>query len=144
MPLLPFGNPIGFVPASRGGVYIEPIGYSGRILAKGLLVVAPTITTCYSKVILLGVMAVNFLVFLRTRSCQAKDPSNNCLADVNRPFLSRKQPRENLAALRYAVYWKFQSGGFNSTSSNGIGSIFCKTLSLSLVTTTQLSHFLLS
>ncbi len=22
-PLLPFGNPIGFVPASRGGVYIE-------------------------------------------------------------------------------------------------------------------------
>ncbi|MEE8261973.1 MAG: hypothetical protein V3R83_05855, partial [Gammaproteobacteria bacterium] len=23
MPLLPFGNPIGFVPASRGGVYIE-------------------------------------------------------------------------------------------------------------------------
>ncbi len=25
LPLLPFGNPIGFVPASRGGVYIEPI-----------------------------------------------------------------------------------------------------------------------
>ncbi len=23
LPLLPFGNPIGFVPASRGGVYIE-------------------------------------------------------------------------------------------------------------------------
>jgi len=26
LPLLPFGNPIGFVPASRGGVYIESIG----------------------------------------------------------------------------------------------------------------------
>ncbi len=25
LPLLPFGNPIGFVPASRGGVYIESI-----------------------------------------------------------------------------------------------------------------------
>ena len=24
LPLLPSGNPIGFVPASRGGVYIEP------------------------------------------------------------------------------------------------------------------------
>ncbi len=23
LPLLPFGNPIGFVPVSRGGVYIE-------------------------------------------------------------------------------------------------------------------------
>ncbi len=23
LPLLPFGNPIGFVPALRGGVYIE-------------------------------------------------------------------------------------------------------------------------
>ncbi len=23
LPLLPFGNPIGFVPASRGGVFIE-------------------------------------------------------------------------------------------------------------------------
>ena len=23
LPLLPFGNPIGFVPASRGGVYIK-------------------------------------------------------------------------------------------------------------------------
>jgi len=23
LPLLPFGNPIGFVPASRGGVYID-------------------------------------------------------------------------------------------------------------------------
>ncbi len=23
LPILPFGNPIGFVPASRGGVYIE-------------------------------------------------------------------------------------------------------------------------
>jgi hypothetical protein len=23
LPLLPVGNPIGFVPASRGGVYIE-------------------------------------------------------------------------------------------------------------------------
>ncbi len=23
LPLLPFGNPIGFVPASRGGIYIE-------------------------------------------------------------------------------------------------------------------------
>ncbi len=132
LPLLPFGNPSGFVPALRGGVYIESIGYSGRILAKGLLIVTPTMTTCYSKVILLGVMAVKFLVFLRTRSCQAKDPSNNCLADVNRPFLSRKQERESLAALRYAVHWKFQSGGFNSTSSNGIGSIFCAILFFSL------------
>jgi hypothetical protein len=25
LPLLPFGYPIGFVPASRGGVYIESI-----------------------------------------------------------------------------------------------------------------------
>jgi len=25
LPLLPFGNPIGFVPASRGGGYIELI-----------------------------------------------------------------------------------------------------------------------
>ncbi len=25
LPLLPFGNPIGFVPASRGGVYIKLI-----------------------------------------------------------------------------------------------------------------------
>ncbi len=25
LPLLPFGNPIGFVPASRGGVYIKSI-----------------------------------------------------------------------------------------------------------------------
>ena len=25
LPLLPFGNPIGFVPALKGGVYIESI-----------------------------------------------------------------------------------------------------------------------
>jgi len=25
LPLLPFGNPIGFVPASRGGIYIKLI-----------------------------------------------------------------------------------------------------------------------
>ena len=29
LPLLPFGNPIGFVPASRGGVYIESIDVEG-------------------------------------------------------------------------------------------------------------------
>ena len=33
LPLLPFGNPIGFVPASRGGVYIESI--------KSFLVIEP-------------------------------------------------------------------------------------------------------
>jgi len=27
LPLLPFGNPIGFVPASRGGVYIKSMIY---------------------------------------------------------------------------------------------------------------------
>ncbi len=26
LPLLPFGNPIGFVPASRGEIYIESTG----------------------------------------------------------------------------------------------------------------------
>jgi len=33
LPLLPFGNPIGFVPASRGGVYIKLtiISFSSRI-----------------------------------------------------------------------------------------------------------------
>jgi len=31
-PLLPFGNPIGFVPASRGGVYIK-----SKILRKEIL-----------------------------------------------------------------------------------------------------------
>ncbi len=46
LPLLPFGNPIGFVPATRGGVYIELIGYSGRILAKEDTIV--TVQTCSS------------------------------------------------------------------------------------------------
>ena len=30
LPLLPFGNPIGFVPASRGGVYIKSINEKTR------------------------------------------------------------------------------------------------------------------
>ena len=37
LPLLPFGNPIGFVPASRGGVYIKfclMIMFSLRLLAE--------------------------------------------------------------------------------------------------------------
>jgi len=28
LPLLPFGNPIGFEPASRGGIYIEYLLHS--------------------------------------------------------------------------------------------------------------------
>ncbi len=31
LPLLPFGNPIGFVPASRGGVYIESICFMRQV-----------------------------------------------------------------------------------------------------------------
>jgi len=41
LPLLPFGNPIGFVPASRGGVYIDlnnidhGVSYIITIIRKG-------------------------------------------------------------------------------------------------------------
>ena len=38
LPLLPFGNPIGFVPASRGGVYIESINHSNPPSLFGLFV----------------------------------------------------------------------------------------------------------
>jgi len=34
LPLLPFGNPIGFVPASRGGVYIESMLERNLIFKK--------------------------------------------------------------------------------------------------------------
>ncbi len=34
LPLLPFGNPIGFVPASRGGVYIESVKLSSGVRIK--------------------------------------------------------------------------------------------------------------
>ena len=37
LPLLPFGNPIGFVPASRVGVYIE----STALMQKTLQAVHP-------------------------------------------------------------------------------------------------------
>jgi len=32
LPLLPFGYPIGFVPASRGGVYIQSIYFDHAII----------------------------------------------------------------------------------------------------------------
>jgi hypothetical protein len=35
LPLLPFGNPIGFVPASRGEVYIESIGHKANEFSMG-------------------------------------------------------------------------------------------------------------
>jgi hypothetical protein len=45
LPLLPFGIPIGLVPASRGGVYIKSIDL-GEVLISLLSPLSPSLQTC--------------------------------------------------------------------------------------------------
>ena len=66
LPLLPFGNPIGFVPASRGGVYIESSMKAVRIHAHGGLdvlryeeVERPRLTSPTDAIVQLKTAALN-------------------------------------------------------------------------------------
>jgi hypothetical protein len=90
LPLLPFGYPIGFVPASRGGVYIESIDVEGFYLFDQVGSVKTQGLGCGGAISLgvseslydhLSLGGVNFLVI---REAVGPDPSRERIGSVCR------------------------------------------------------------